>query len=128
MSTGRSAAARAEEEQMSQQRSAQEVLDDHLDTSLNGALEDDLERNYAQDVTIVSNWGIKHGHDGVRELAQLLRSQLPDSTLRTRCGWSRAGSVCWCGRGTRLPARCGTVSTPMSIRAQTIHDTLTPSG
>jgi hypothetical protein len=66
---------------MAEQRSAQEVLDDHLATSLNGSVEDDLRRNYAREVVIVSNWGVKRGHDGVREMARLLRSQLPDCTF-----------------------------------------------
>ncbi len=51
---------------MAEQRSAQEVLDDHLVTSLNGNNEDDLARNCAQEVVVVSNWGVKRGHDGVR--------------------------------------------------------------
>jgi hypothetical protein len=29
----------------------------------------------------VSSWGVRRGHDGVRELARLLRSQLPDCTF-----------------------------------------------
>ncbi len=66
---------------MAEQRSAQEVLDDHLVMSLNGNVEDDLARNYAQEVVVVSNWGVKRGHDGVREMARLLRSQLPGCTF-----------------------------------------------
>jgi hypothetical protein len=66
---------------MAEQRSAQEVLDDHLVTSPNGNVEDDLARNYAQEVVVVSNWGVKRGHDGVREMARLLRSQLPGCTF-----------------------------------------------
>jgi hypothetical protein len=46
--------------------------DDQLATSLNGDLKDDLRGNYADDVTVVSNWGVAHGHDWVRELADLL--------------------------------------------------------
>jgi hypothetical protein len=66
---------------MGQSRSAQEVLDDHLNTSLNGDVEEDLKRNYAEDVTIVSNWGVEHGHAGVRRMAALLESQLPDCSF-----------------------------------------------
>jgi hypothetical protein len=66
---------------MAEQRSAQEVLDDHLATSLNASVEDDLGRNYAADVVVVSNWGVTRGHDGVREMARLLRSQLPNCTF-----------------------------------------------
>ncbi len=45
------------EDGLAEQRSAQEVLDDHLATSLNGTVDDDLGRNYARDVAVVSNWG-----------------------------------------------------------------------
>jgi hypothetical protein len=66
---------------VSKQRSTQEVLDDHLATGLNGSVEDDLARNYADDVVVVSNWGVEHGHDGMRKMAALLQSQLPECTF-----------------------------------------------
>ncbi len=69
---------------MSQQRIAQQVLDDHLAVSFNGTVKEDLQRNYAEDVTVVSNWGVEHCHDGMRRMAELLRSQLPDCTFAYR--------------------------------------------
>jgi hypothetical protein len=69
---------------MAGQRSAQEVLDDHLATSLTGSVGDELGRNYAPEVVIVSNWGVKGGHDGMPEMARLLRSQLLDCTFAYR--------------------------------------------
>jgi hypothetical protein len=45
---------RGEEFHVSKQRTAQEVLDDHLATSLNGSVEEDIARNYADDVVIVA--------------------------------------------------------------------------
>jgi len=44
---------------VSKQRSAQEALDDHLAMSLNKSVEDDIARNYAVDVVVVSNWGVE---------------------------------------------------------------------
>ncbi len=82
---------------MSKQRSTQEVLDDHLSTSLNGNVEDDLARNYAEDVVVVSNWGVEHGHDGMRRMAALLQAQLPECTftytLRLVAGGDRDAQV-----------------------------------
>jgi hypothetical protein len=58
-------------------RSTKEVFEDHLRLRKQGDLETDIERNYAEDVIVMSNFGIFHGHEGVRRSAQLLRQQLP---------------------------------------------------
>jgi hypothetical protein len=118
---------------VTEQRSAQDVLDDHLSTSLNGSLEEDLERNYAPDVVIVSNWGVKHGHDGVRDMARLLQSQLPECTFayRVRLIEAGIGLLDWTGHSPAGSVRDGVDSYVISdglIRAQTIHYTLTPAG
>jgi hypothetical protein len=60
-------------------RSTQEVFDDHLREGRVGSVEDDLPRNYAEDVAVLTGHGIYRGHDGVRHLAQLLREELPDA-------------------------------------------------
>lgn len=116
---------------MTDQRSAQEVLDDHLTTSLNGTVDDDLQRNYAEDVTIVSNWGVEHGHDGVHRMAQLLRSQLPDCTFtyRVRIVDGEVGLLEWTADSPAGSVRDGVDSYVIRdgrIHAQTIHYTLTP--
>jgi hypothetical protein len=36
---------------------------DHLNASLNGSEEDDIARNYEEDVMILSNWGVEHRDD-----------------------------------------------------------------
>lgn len=66
------------------QRSAREVLDDHLDianrwkgASLEEVLEEDLRRNVSEDIVILINRGTFRGHDGVRELAEMLAVELP---------------------------------------------------
>jgi SnoaL-like domain len=66
-------------------RSAQEVLDDHLniaqrwgeDVGLERIVQDDLERNVAEDIVVLTNRGTFRGHDGVMELAQMLAEELP---------------------------------------------------
>ena len=116
---------------MTDQRSAQEVLDNHLSISLNGTVDDDLQRNYAEDVTIVSNWGVEHGHDGIRRMAQLLRSQLPDCTVayRVRIVDGEVGLLEWTVDSPAGSVRDGVDSYVIRdgrIHAQTIHYTLTP--
>lgn len=118
---------------MSEQRSAQAVLDDHLNTSLNGSVDEDVERNYAEDVTIVSNWGVEHGHDGVRRMAQLLQSQLPECTFAytMRLVAGEVGLLEWTGDSSAGSVRDGVDSYVIRdgrIQAQTIHYTLTPGG
>jgi predicted ester cyclase len=116
---------------MSEHRTAQDVLDDHLLTSLNGTLEDDLERNYADDVTIVSNWGVEHGHDGIRRMAQLLRSQLPDCTFtyRMRIVDGETGLLSWTAESPAGMVEDGVDSYCIRdgrIQAQTIYYTVRP--
>jgi hypothetical protein len=102
---------------MSEHRTAQDVLDDHLLTSLNGTLEDDLERNYADDVTIVSN--------------QLLRSQLPDCTFtyRMRIVDGETGLLSWTAESPAGMVEDGVDSYCIRdgrIQAQTIYYTVRP--
>jgi hypothetical protein len=53
-------------------RSAADVLHDHLRLRAASELEEDLRRNYATDVVVLSARGVLHGHDGVRASAGLL--------------------------------------------------------
>ena len=75
-------------------RSAQEVLDDHLNLAENyhlnfaenrGAagdteriLEEELRRNVSEDIVILINRGTFRGYEGVRQLAQMLGEELPE--------------------------------------------------
>jgi hypothetical protein len=67
-------------------RSAQEVLDDHLniaqewvgDVDVETVVQEDLRRNVADDIVILTSKGTFHGHDGVMQLAELLGEELPD--------------------------------------------------
>jgi SnoaL-like domain len=59
------------------ERSTKEVFEDHLRLRKQDDPETDIERNYAEDVVVMSNFGIFHGRDGVRHSEQLLHQQLP---------------------------------------------------
>ena len=67
-------------------RTAQQVLDDHLNLAENWGgdggfermLEVDLERNHSKEIVIFINRGTFRGHEGVRELARMLGEELPE--------------------------------------------------
>ena len=58
-------------------RSSQDVFEDHLKLAKQGKLEEDLARNNAHDIVLLTNYGTFYGHAGVREAAKLLGKQLP---------------------------------------------------
>ena len=53
-------------------RSAADVLQDHLQLREAAELEEDLRRNYATDVVLLSARGVLRGHEGVRTSAAFL--------------------------------------------------------
>lgn len=59
-------------------RTPHEVIGAHLEQSRTGNVEDDLAENYHTDVVILTRWGVHHGHDGIRKLADKLKEELPD--------------------------------------------------
>ena len=66
-------------------RTTREVLDDHLGIanswvggSFEDVLEEDLRRNVSDDIVVLINRGVFHGHDGVRQLALMLAEELPE--------------------------------------------------
>jgi hypothetical protein len=61
------------------QRSTQAVFEDHLRLRVAGDLEEDLRRNYADDVVLICEFGVLHGRDAIRESAGRLGMQLPDA-------------------------------------------------
>jgi hypothetical protein len=65
-------------------RSTREVFRDHLRNRRAGALEEDLARNYADDIVLLTGDGIFRGKDGVRRCARLLHERLPCVRYRYR--------------------------------------------
>ncbi|MFZ6052036.1 nuclear transport factor 2-like protein [Halocola ammonii] len=57
-------------------RTPQQVFEDHLKLANEGKVEEDIKRNCAEDIVLLTNWGTFRGHSGVREAAKLLDDQL----------------------------------------------------
>ena len=116
---------------MDHTRSAAEVLDDHLRESIFGSIEDDLARNYAHDLIVLTREGVFRGHDGLRQLAKRLGEELPEATFeyRTRLVEGEVGFLEWIGRGDGFAVEDGADSYVIrngTIVAQTIHYTVKP--
>ncbi len=112
-------------------RSARDVLDDHLRESKEGSVEEDLARNYAQDVVLLTGRGVYHGHDGLRELNRLLQEELPGATYeyRTKLVEGEVAFLEWEARSEHARVRDGADSYLIRdgrIIAQTIHYTVEP--
>jgi ubiquinone/menaquinone biosynthesis C-methylase UbiE len=61
---------------VSTDRSAEEVFHDHLALRSRGEVEQDIERNYDPNVTLVRGSAVYRGQDGVRECARQLRQDI----------------------------------------------------
>jgi hypothetical protein len=110
-------------------RAAKEVLDDHLRESQSGSIEVDLARNYAEDLVVLTRHGVYRGYDGLRQLGEMLRNELPDAefTYRTVLVDGEMGFLEWEGRGKNAQVDDGADSYLIrdgKIVAQTIHYTV----
>lgn len=101
--------------------------------ALAGDYEADIERNLSPDAVILSARGVHRGHGGAKELATLLRKELPEAPFRYGARvvegeyafleWTASGGGCRVDDGTdSFVIRDG------KIVAQTIHYTLLPEG
>jgi hypothetical protein len=57
-------------------RSTADVFADHLGLRAEAQLEEDLKRNYSEEVILLHQFGVQHGRAGVRESAHRLQDQL----------------------------------------------------
>lgn len=113
-------------------RAPAEVLDDHLRESQHGTVEDDLARNYAEDLVVLTASGVFRGHDGLRQLAQRLREELPEAVFEYKnlLVEGELGFLEWSARGSGAEVEDGADSYLIRdgrIVAQTIHYTVIPS-
>lgn len=120
----------ADREQLSR-RSAREVVDDHLHQRERGDLEQDLARNYDEDVVIITSRRVVHGHDGVRDQAGLLYQAIQDASTyeyKTVRADDRMAFLEWSATGDTMAIMDGVDSFLIEgglIRAQTIRYTVT---
>lgn len=113
-------------------RSAREVFEDHLRTGTEGTVEQDIDRNYASTVAILSADGVRHGHDGLRAQAEKLQSELPNCTFHygTQLVEGEIAFPEWTAEADGARVRDGADSYLIRdgrIVAQTIHYTVEPS-
>lgn len=68
--------------------------------SKHGSIGDDLPRNYAEDVVIMTGRGISRGNDGMRHLNQILMEELPNAAFeyRTRRAEDEMAFLEWTAR------------------------------
>lgn len=60
-------------------RTPEEVFEDHLRLRLEGKLEEDLRRNYSEEVLLLTVNSNARGHDAIRMSAERLSRQLPQA-------------------------------------------------
>lgn len=58
-------------------RTTAEVFMDHLNLRYKGEIECDYKRNYSKDVILVENFGIFHGHEGLKKSFNILNKLVP---------------------------------------------------
>ena len=81
------------------ERSTREVIDDHLRCRMDGDVEADIERNYAEDVVMLTSHGPASGHDAVRHFAAILRKHVPhDYQIVAQETDGRFGFIAWRAR------------------------------
>ena len=119
-------------------RSAKEVLDDHLNLAKKWGAEEDIERiveedirrNVSEDIVILINRGTFCGHEGVRQLAAMLGEELPEHRpfeYTYRAVEGRMGFLEWTYEDANVRVRDGVDSYLIEdgkIVAQTIHYTV----
>ena len=114
-------------------RPAREVLDDHLRLAKRWDFETDLQRNFADDIVILSGYGIYRGTGQLRQKAALLAEQMPGGrwTYHTVMVQGRMGFLEWSGtadNGARVEDGADSyLIEEGKIRAMTIHYTVLPA-
>lgn len=110
-------------------RPAREVIDDHLALAAAGDWETDIERNMAEDIVVLTGFGVFEGREQVRTLAALLDAQLPDARFEYTTVVVRGefAFLEWTADATGARVRDGADSFLIRggrIVAQTIHYTV----
>jgi hypothetical protein len=114
------------------ERNAREVLDDHFRLADAWQFELSLERNFAEDIVLLTGYGVFRGHAGVREKVRLLEEHVPAGrwTYRTILTEGEMGFLEWSGQsesGARVEDGADSyLIREGKIRIMTIHYTVIP--
>jgi hypothetical protein len=111
-------------------RTPEEVFDDHLRLRLEGKLEEDLRRNYSDDVLLLTVNSNARGHDAIRMSAERLGQQLPNAQFNIAAKQlnGRFALLVWSAKSARFDAVEGADSFVIEkgkIVFQSIHYGLT---
>ncbi|RVI79770.1 nuclear transport factor 2 family protein [Sinorhizobium meliloti] len=114
-------------------RTPAEVFEDHLRLRLEGKLEEDLRRNYSDDVLLLTVNSDARGHDALRKSADRLRRQLPEAQFHVAAKQvsGRYALLVWSAKSARFDAVEGADSFVIEngrIVFQSIHYGLTQRG
>ncbi len=110
-------------------RSTREVLDNHLELAAAGDWRTDLDRNYADDIVVLTGFGTFTGRGQIRVLAELLEAQVPGGSFEytTVLVHGDVGFLEWTADGPTARIRDGVdtfVIREGRIAVQTIHYTV----
>lgn len=113
------------------ERTAGEVLRDHLDLAQRGDVETDIARNFAADCVLMTSYGTFRDHAGVRQAAALLARQMgPGGYNYIRQDWyEELAFLEWTADTDRASIPDGADSYWIrdgKIRAMTIHYSVEP--
>jgi hypothetical protein len=116
-----------------QTRTTQDVFDDHLALAHDGNVGEDLSRNYSPDCVIFTAQGIFRGYDDVKDLARILKKELPGAsfTYTTRQAVGEVAFLEWTAQADGAAVYDGADSFVVRdgrIVAQTIHYTVSITG
>jgi hypothetical protein len=59
-----------------EERTTEQVIEDHLGCRMNGDIEGDIERNYSPDMVVMTSRGLFHGKDEIRNLNRMLHKAI----------------------------------------------------
>jgi hypothetical protein len=111
------------------ERTAREVIEDHLKKSICGSIDEDLKNNFSEDLVILTGEGIFHGHEGLKKLNEKLLKQIPNAQYeyRTKEFDTKIGFLEWRASSEKTTVQDGADSYVVidgKIVAQTIHYTV----
>ncbi len=114
-------------------RTPEEVFEDHLRLRLEGKLEEDLSRNYSEEVHLLTVNSNARGHNAIRMSAERLGRQLPEARFHIAAKQvnGRYAFLVWSAKSARFDAVEGADSFVIEngkIIFQSIHYGLTQRG